>query len=229
MPQKEACIVLPALNEEATIGKVIAEIPRHILEEKGYHTTVLVVDNGSTDSTRAIASEKGAKVIAEPRRGKGRAVKTAFEQVEADFVFMLDSDYTYPATYIPEMLTLLEQGYPVVIGSRLKGKIEPGAMSRLNLIGNHILAWLATILYCKKISDLCTGLWGFRGEIIKTLNLQAHGFDFEAELFTQIAKNGYPIAEVPIHYRPRPTEAKLKSLKDGLKIGWRLLTRRFSH
>lgn len=227
MPQKEVCIVLPALNEEATIGKVIAEIPQRTLEEKGYHATILVADNGSTDRTREIASEKGVKVIVEPRKGKGRAVRTAFEQIEADFVFMLDSDYTYPATYIPEMLTLLEQGYPVVIGSRLKGKIEPGAMSRLNLIGNWLLAWLATILYWRKISDLCTGLWGFRGEVIKTLNLQAHGFDFEADLFTQLAKRGYHIAEVPIHYRPRPTEAKLKSLKDGFKIGWRLLTCRF--
>ncbi len=228
MPQKDVCIVLPALNEEATIGRVIAEIPRQTLEEQGYRVTIVVVDNGSTDGTGQIARQSGAELIVEPRRGKGRAVRTAFEQIKADFIFMLDSDYTYPATYIPQMLELLEQGFPAVIGSRLKGKIEPGAMSCLNRIGNHLLAWLASVLYWKKISDLCTGFWGFRGEVIKMLDLQAHGFDLEAEMFTQLAKKGYRIAEVPIHYRSRPTKAKLNSLKDGIKIGWRLLTRRFS-
>lgn len=228
MSQKEICIVLPALNEETTIGKVIAEVQQQLLNEKGYKVTILVVDNNSTDRTAEVAREKGAKVIVEPRKGKGRAVRTAFEQINADFVFMLDSDYTYPATYIPEMLTLLEQGCPIVIGSRLKGKLEPGAMSRLNLIGNHLLAWLASILYWKKISDLCTGLWSFRGDIIKTLNLTACGFEFEADLFAQLAKKEYPMAEIPIRYRPRPTETKLKSITDGFKIGWHLLTRRFS-
>ncbi len=219
---------MPALNEEATVGKVIAEVPRQMLEEKGYRITIVVVDNGSTDRTRETALQSGAEVLIEPRRGKGRAVRAAFERVKADFIFMLDADYTYPATYIPEMLAVLEQGYPVVIGSRLKGKLEPGAMSRLNRIGNQLLAWLASILYWKKISDLCTGLWGFRGEVIESLRLSALGFDFEADLFTQLAKKGYRIAEIPIHYRPRPTKAKLNSLKDGARIGWRLLTRRFS-
>lgn len=219
---------MPALNEEATINKVIAEIPRQTLEENGYRVIVLVVDNGSTDRTREIALQSGAEVIVEPRRGKGRAVRTAFEKIRADFVFMLDSDYTYPATCIPQMLDILERGCPVVIGSRLRGKVEPEAMSRVNLIGNHLLAWLASFLYCRKISDLCTGFWGFRGEVIKKLQLSALGFDFEAELFAQLAKKGYHIAEVPIHYRPRSTRPKLNSLRDGLKIGWRLLAQRFS-
>lgn len=228
MPQKDICIILPALNEEATIGKVIAEIPRQTLEQKGYRITVLVVDNGSTDRTGQVARENGAEVIVEPRRGKGRAIRTALEQAKADFVFMLDSDYTYPATYIPQMLDLLEQGYHVVIGSRLKGRVEPGAMSRFNLAGNHLLSWTASILYFRKVSDLCTGFWGFRGEAIKNLRLSAHGFEIEAELFAQLTKRGYLVAEVPIHYRPRPTRPKLNSLKDGFKIGWMLVTQRFS-
>jgi len=226
--QKEVCIILPALNEEATVGKVIAEIPRETLEEKGYKVTILVVDNGSSDRTREKALQSGAEVIVEPRRGKGRAVRTALEQVKADFVFMLDSDYTYPATYILQMLEILEQGTPVVIGSRLKGCVEKGAMSTLNLIGNHLLSSMASIIYRMKITDLCTGLWGFRNQAIKNLELKANGFDFEAELFAQLAKKGYRIAEIPVHYRPRPTKAKLNSIKDGLKIGWKLLTQRFS-
>ncbi|GAH63712.1 unnamed protein product, partial [marine sediment metagenome] len=102
-------IILPALNEEGTIGKVIDEIPRAILEERGYQVKVLVVDGNSTDLTRQIAQEKGVEVIIEPRKGKGRAMRTAFEQVKVDFVFMLDADYTYPAAYIPDMLDMLHQ------------------------------------------------------------------------------------------------------------------------
>ncbi len=227
MDKGKVSIILPALNEAETIGKVIDEIPLQGLEQAGYNVEVLVVDNGSTDQTAQIAQEKGARVITEPRRGKGRAVRTAFEQVKADFVFMLDSDYTYPATYIPEMLKLLNQGYSVVIGSRLKGKREKGAISGWNMIGNHALTLMANILYRARISDVCTGYWGFKGEVIPKLNLSATGFNLEAELLSQVAKKGYRIGEVPINYRCRSSTSKLHSIKAGLSIGRALITRRF--
>lgn len=227
MKQNKISIILPALNEEPTIGKVIDEIPWQALEREGYQIEVLVVDGGSRDRTREIAQGKGAQVITEPRRGKGRAMRTALERVEADFIFMLDADFTYPATYIPEMLKILRQGSPVVLGSRLKGKWEKGAISRLNVVGNFLLTLIANILYQTKISDLCTGYWGLRGEVIPNLKLSADGFQFEAELFTQLSKQGYHTAEVPIYYRQRQGKAKLSSLKDGLKIGWMLISRRF--
>jgi len=227
MSNGKVSIILPALNEAETIGRVIQEIPRERLEQEGYQVEVVVVDNDSTDQTAGIAKEKGARVIAESRKGKGRAVRTAFEQVKADFVFMLDSDYTYPATYIPDMLKLLNQGYFVVIGSRLKGKREKGSISRLNIIGNHLLTLLAKVLYQARISDLCSGYWGFRGEVIPRLNLSATGFNIEAELFAQVAKNGYRIGEVPINYRRRSSRSKLHSIKAGTSIARTLLARRF--
>lgn len=227
MSQPRVSIILPALKEEATIGKVIDEIPRQALAQKGYDVSVLVVDGNSPDRTREIAKEKGAEVIIEPRKGKGRAMRTAFQAVDADFVFMLDADYTYPATYIPEMLDLLRDGSKVVIGSRLKGKMEKGAMSRLNIIGNRLLTLMANILYRGKTSDLCTGLWGFCGELLKDLKLSAKGFDFEADLFIQISRGGNYITQVPIIYRRRPTKQKLHSLRDGFKIGWKLIRDRF--
>jgi len=227
MKESNICVILPALNEESAIGKVIDEIPRQALESAGYQVDVLVVDGDSSDRTRQIAQEKGARVIIEARRGKGRAMRTALESLKADFIFVLDADFTYPATYIPEMLDILRQDYPVVIGSRLRGRWEKGAIGLLNLVGNYLLTLIANILYRTRISDLCTGYWGLRGKIIKDLELQANGFDFEAELFTQLAKKGYPIAEVPIYYRCREGKAKLSGLKDGIKIGWRLIARRF--
>jgi glycosyltransferase involved in cell wall biosynthesis len=225
--QPRVSIILPALNEETTIGKVIDEISRQALAQKGYDVSILVVDGNSLDRTREIAEEKGAEVIIEPRKGKGRAMQTAFQAVDADFVFMLDADYTYPATHISEMLDLLRDGSKVVIGSRLIGKIENGAMTRLNIIGNYLLTLMARILYRGKTSDLCTGFWGFRGELLKGLKLSADGFDFEAELFIQISRRGHSISHVPITYRCRPTRQKLNSLKDGFRIGWKLIRNKF--
>jgi len=221
------CIIIPTINEAKTVGMVIDEIPRQALEQAGYHVEVMVIDGGSTDGTIQIAEEKGARVVVEPRRGKGRGIRTALDMAQAEFMFMLDGDYTYPPGYITQMLELLRDTYPVVIGSRLRGQIEKGGMSRLNVIGNHLLTLMANILYGTRISDLCTGYWGLRGEVIPNLNLSADGFDFEAELFSQVVKKGYRIGEVPIYYRRRQTPAKLSSLRDGLRIGWALITRRF--
>lgn len=227
MNQPKVSIILPALNEAETVGLIIDEIPKEWLEESGYKVRVVVVDNGSSDDTARIAKERGAELIVEPRRGKGRAMMTGFKACNTDFIFMIDADYTYPATYIPVMLDLLQDGSHVVIGSRLKGKIEKGAMSRLNIIGNHLLTLMANILYQCKTSDLCTGLWGFRGEILKGLKLSADGFDLEAELFIQLARGRHSITQVPITYRRRPTKQKLQSLRDGFRIGRKLIRDRF--
>jgi len=227
VPEKEVCIIIPALNEEETIAKVIDEIPKEHMEGRGYKVDIIVVDNDSTDRTKQIAEEKGAKVIVEPVRGKGKAITAAFRSISSDFIFILDADYTYPATYIPEMLQVLEEGYDVVLGSRLRGQIEKGAMTRFNLMGNRLLALLASILYGTKISDLCTGSWGFRGAVVKDLRLEAIGFDLEANMFAEIASKGYRIAEVPIHYRRRATRPKLKSMRDGSRIVRTLIRKRF--
>jgi dolichol-phosphate hexosyltransferase len=227
LPQKVIRIILPALNEEQTIGSVIDEIPTLVLEKMGYIVSVVVIDNNSTDRTKEIAQGKGAMVLSELRKGKGRAITTAFESVSGDFIFLLDADYTYPATYIPPMLEMLESGYDVVLGSRLKGTIEKGAMARKNLLGNRLLTMLANLLYRTKISDLCTGYWGFRGAVVRDIKLDVSGFDLEANLLAQIAQKHYSISEVPIIYRCRPTPSKLNGVSDGFRIINTLLEKRF--
>jgi len=95
------------------------------------------------------------------------------------------------------------------------------------MVGNHLLALLANFLYGTGVSDPCTGYWGFRGEVPKSLKLDAVGFELEANMLAEIARKGYRIAELPILYRRRPNQAKLGSLKDGFKIGLTLIRKRF--
>jgi dolichol-phosphate mannosyltransferase len=226
MSQVRVCVLLPALNEAATMGRVIDEIPVGELARAGYDVSILVADGNSTDDTRQIAARKGADIIVESRPGKGIAVITALGKAEADYIIMLDADATYPPDRIPDMLDLL-QTYDVVTGSRLRGRREPGAMRGLNLFGNWVLSLLATVLYRKRISDVCTGFWGFRAGVVKSLRLSATAFDLEADLFSQLARRGYSLAEIHIDYRRRANRPKLRWLRDGALIGWALITRRF--
>jgi dolichol-phosphate mannosyltransferase len=146
------------------------------------------------------------------------AVQTAFKAITADYAIMVDGDDTYPIEMVMEIIRLLKK-YDVVIGSRLKGTIEPGAMSKLNVVGNTLLTLLARALFSINITDVCTGLWGYRGDAIRRLELEAHGFEIEADMFGECARKGLRIAEIPIRYRARTDQAKLSSLRDGLKIG----------
>jgi len=227
MQQSTVDVIIPALNEAATIGLVLAEIPLAELATAGYLVRAVVVDNGSTDGTAALARDMGAFVIHEPKRGKGNAVRRAFSETSADYVVMLDGDNTYPAAYIPEMLRALCEGMDVVIGSRLKGTRAAGSISTVNVIGNHMLTWIACLLYWRKTSDLCTGYWAFRGSVLPLLHLTAPGFTLEAELFSEVARHGLRFGEVPIYYRRRPTPTKLRALRDGVKITRMLLQGRF--
>ena len=222
----EVCILIPAFNEEETIGKVIDNIPFQRLKDEGYQVDVLVVNNNSTDQTARIAASKGARVITEPVPGKGKAMRKGFEATGADFVVMMDADNTYSPVYVPEILKKLHD-HPVVIGSRLRGGWERGAIKPLNVVGNFLLTMLANILYQSRISDVCTGFWGIRQEVIPNLELSLNGFQFEAELFSQLAKNNYKIGEIPIYYRCRPNHPKLASVRDGAKIAWTLIAHRF--
>jgi dolichol-phosphate mannosyltransferase len=218
-------IVIPTLNEERSIAKVIDGVPVIDLLRNGLETAVYVIDGQSTDNTRQIAVEKGATIIPEERKGKGSAVQTAFNSIDADYAIMVDGDNTYPMSAALEMLRLLHT-YDVVIGSRLKGTIEPGAMTKLNVAGNKLLSLLARLLFGARISDVCTGLWAYRRDAIRRLDLEARGFEIEADMFAECVRNGLRIAEIPITYSARKDQAKLSSLRDGVKIGLFLCTRR---
>ena len=219
-------IIIPTLNEEHSIGKVIDDVPVVDLLHNGLQTAVYVIDGQSTDNTRGIAVEKGAHLIFEEREGKGQAIQAAFRSIIADYAIMVDGDDTYPIEMATEMTRLL-QTHDVVIGSRLKGTIEPGAMTRLNVVGNTLLSLLATALFGVHISDVCTGFWGYRSDAVRSIELAARGFEIEADMFAECVRKGLRIAEIPITYRARKDQPKLSSLRDGVKIGLFLCKRRF--
>ena len=217
-------ILLPALNEEEAIGNVINLIPKNELEERGYNVEVLVVDGHSKDLTRDIASHKGAKVVLQKKEGKGDGIRTAFSIIDSDYVFMMDADDTYPPIYILKMISMLENGYDIIMGSRMIGYIHEGAMPLLNYLGNRILSFIASVIYEKKVSDVCTGMWGFQGNAISELIPSSNHFKVESELFALSTHNGFKIGEVPIEYRKRKGKSKLhisplKTLLIGLGIG----------
>jgi dolichol-phosphate mannosyltransferase len=221
-------VIIPTLNEERSIGKVIDEVPVADLLKNGLETAVYVIDGQSTDNTREIAVEKGAQLILEEERGKGAAIQTAFKSITADYAIMIDGDDTYPIEMATEMTRLLKN-YDVIIGSRLRGTMEPGAMTKLNVVGNVLLSLLAWALFGTRVSDVCSGFWAYRSDAIRRLELAARGFEIEADMFAECARNGLRIAELPITYRARVDQPKLSSLRDGLKIGLFLCKRRLQH
>jgi dolichol-phosphate mannosyltransferase len=216
-------VLLPTLNEEATIGQTIDDVRRYAPDSE-----ILVIDSCSGDRTVDVAINMGATVISVDLRGKGRAVREALGKLatKSDYYIMMDSDYTYPARHIPQIIEELSNGVDVVMGYRKKR--DRGAMTAVNTFGNKALSFLASVLYNYWVRDVCTGMWGFRKEALEDFNLTSNGFTLEADLFTNAVKVGCEIRQIPIGYRARPdgSVAKLK-VSDGFKIGWFLIKRRF--
>lgn len=218
---KSIVVLLPTHNEEQAIGQVIDEV-NQVLD-----CQIVVADGkgsaASTDRTCAIARRKGARIL-RPPRGKGAAVRYAFRRISADYVFMLNADYTYPPSYLPLLLAELEDGADAVVGARKYR--EPGAMSLGHRFGNWCLTCLTNLLFGSKFQDICSGMWGFRGDVVKKLELTSVGFSLEADICTNIILNGWDVRQIPIEYRRRIGWAKL-SVITGFKIAWFLIKRRF--
>ncbi len=217
-------ILLPALNEEGGVAAVMKRITT-TLQRKGLSYSVYLLDGQSTDQTRAVAMKLGAEVFVQSGHGKGAAFREFVPKIKEDLTVLLDSDGTYPPEAIPELVEALRDDHPVVLGSRLRGSINEGAMSGLNYAGNVLLSWFASVLFATPISDVCSGMWAFVSDRLKSLSLTANGFDLEADIFAECALRGIPILEIPIRYDRRIGEPKLH-LKEGFRIALALLKKR---
>jgi dolichol-phosphate mannosyltransferase len=218
----DVTVIIAALNEEKGIGPTLREL-REALEDPFY----LVVDGNSVDGTVEIAKELGAEVVVQEGRGKGRAVAQGLRYVNAGtrYVVFIDADYTYPAEYVPKMIEVLEENPDVgmVTGNRFNESFDLKAMGNAYYFGNRFLAFMQYLLNRVKLRDPLTGLRVVRWEILKGWNPKSRSFDVEAELNHYVEGKRYQIKEIPIHYRKRLGEKKLK-LRHGFTILRRILS-----
>ena len=223
--QLEAChsvqLIIAALNEAPGIGLTIAEMKDTLGE-----IPVLVVDGKSNDRTVEIAKNLGAKIVYQDGKGKGDALAKALENAELkiDYIILTDADYTYPAQYVPSMIEVLEKNPLVgmVCGNRLDGNVDKEALHSVFHIGNKLLAWTHKMLNGVPLQDPLTGLRVIRAEVLRGWLIKSKGFDIEVELNQLVERRGYIIREIPISYRARLGEKKLK-VKDGVIILKRIL------
>ena len=227
-PQKITALI-PCHNEQAGIASVLTSFPTEKLIAHGFRLEILVIDNDSSDTTAMIAQSLGARVIFEPRRGKGNAIRRGFQNIspDTDYVVMLDGDNTYRPEEILRLVELLSSGFcSVAIGSRLGGRIAPGAMNSLNRLGNWLYSHLIRHLYRVNVTDVLSGYFAWKREAMERLrpHLTSDGFAIEMEMITKMAHLGEEIYCVPISYHPRKGVTHLKPLQDGVRILW-MLTR----
>ncbi|MFQ6054394.1 MAG: S-layer glycoprotein N-glycosyltransferase AglJ, partial [Methanosarcinales archaeon] len=212
----DVCILIPTLNEGQTIGTLIKEF-----KSLGYNN-ILVIDGHSKDNTVKIARNAGARVVMQSGKGKGQAVKQAFDLIDSKYVVMIDGDGTYLPSDIDIVLAPVLRGEADhVIGNRFK-EYEKGAFTKLNLIGNQLLNKIFGFAYGVWLNDILSGYRAFTKNTIKQLELNKTGFEVEAEITIESVKKNLRITEVPITYLSRKgmSTTKLNPLKDGFKIGY---------
>jgi len=220
-PARRVAVVVPCHNEAATVGKVVRDFRAALPEAE-----VVVVDNASTDATARLAREAGARVVAEPRPGKGFALLTGLRETrDADLFVMVDGDDTYPAEDAPRLLAAACAGADMVVGTRLEAS-EEGAFRAGHSFGNQLFNLLVRLLFGVRTRDLFSGYRVLTRRFLAATPLIAQGFEIEAELSLQAAVRRFRLAEVPIRYRARPEESpsKLHTYRDGYRILLAILT-----
>lgn len=215
MNSADICILIPTLNEAATIRDLIKDF-----KKEGF-SSILVIDGNSRDGTAQIAEAEGARVVLQTGKGKGQAVIQAFELIENPYIVMVDGDGTYLAREAHLLLEpILEGKADHVIGNRLEN-YSPGAFTKLNLVGNHLINMLFDIAYGVGLKDILSGYRAFTLESMRELELNKTGFEIETEISVECILKKQRVEEVPITYLPRNEKGatKLNPVKDGVRIG----------
>jgi dolichol-phosphate mannosyltransferase len=199
-------VVIPTLNEEKAIGMVLDEVMA-----EGYRN-ILVVDGYSKDRTVEIAKSRGVRVVYQDGVGKAGAIATAIKIISTPYMLVMDGDYTYDPRDIERLLRYAGE-YDEVIGYRT----NRGNIPLLHRFGNRVISTVFSLLIGKRMRDPCSGMYLLKTETARRLEITSSGFDVEVELAGQMASLG-KVIEVPINYRKRIGERKLKSWMDGLRI-----------
>jgi glycosyltransferase involved in cell wall biosynthesis len=212
-------IVMPCLNEAETVAVCVRKALAW-LSSSGNSGEVLVVDNGSTDRSAELATEAGAQVIRERRRGYGNAYLRGFAEARGDIIVMGDADDTYDFSRLDDLIRPLEQGYDMVLGNRFAGGVQPGAMPWAHrYIGSPIINLLIRRFIGVRVGDSQSGFRAFTRAAYQRLRLRSGGMELASEMIVNAAREGLTITEVPAAYNVRLGESKLNTVRDG----WRHL------
>jgi glycosyltransferase involved in cell wall biosynthesis len=216
----DVSVVLPCLNEEQSVAATVAEV-RSALHDTGLRFEIIVVDNGSTDRSKWQARKAGASVVHERNRGYGSACRAGLEAATGRYVILGDADGTYDFSAIPDVVRLLDEGADMVLGNRLAGKLERGAMPWLHRrIGTPLISGLINSLFRTDVGDVNCGMRGIKKTVYGQLPIGSTGMEFASEMVVRAAQKGLQIAETPVNYRLRSGGTpKLRTWHDG----WRHL------
>jgi len=206
-------ILMPALNEEKSIGETIDKIPFENMVNMGYDAGVLIVDGGSTDRTIEIAKNKGAKII-ETSRGYGWQYQVGFKNAEGEIIVTADSDCSYPMEEIPDLLKIFRENNLDFISTNRFAYMKNDSMRFINNIGNRILTFTTNFLFNLKLKDSQSGMWVIRKEILKDIKLTSKGMPLSQEIKIEAFKK-FKAKEIDSSYRKRVGEVKLRKFKDG--------------
>lgn len=216
----KVAVVIPVFNERESLPLVVADIPRDLVGE------IVVVDNGSTDDTSIVAGELPARLVREDRRGYGSACLAgiaALEPAPPEVVVFLDGDYSDHPEELPRLLDGIAAGADLVIGSRMLGTVEPGALLPQARIGNALACILIWTFYGHRYTDLGP-FRAIRWEALRRLGMSDRDFGWTVEMQVKAVREGLKIAEVPVSYRRRVGISKITGTLSGtLRAGWKIL------
>jgi hypothetical protein len=214
-------VVIPCLNEAGTVGRCI-DSATAAMQTAGVTGEILVVDNGSTDGSQDIATARGARVVPEPIKGYGSALRRGCEEARGTYIVMGDADESYDFSQIAPFIDGLRNGADLVMGTRIRGTILPGAMPWKNrYVGNPLSTGLLNRLFRAGVTDVHCGMRAITKAAYRTLDLRTTGMEFASEMVIRAAMTGMEIAEVPITFHPdgRDRPPHLRPWRDG----WRHL------
>ncbi|NTU69551.1 glycosyltransferase family 2 protein [bacterium] len=192
-------IVIPALNEQITIGEFIDWCWSGI-KSAGVHGEIIIVDS-STDDTPNIALSKGARVLRTPKRGLGQAYLDAIPYIRGRFIIMGDCDLTYDFRELKPFVDAYRSGSEFVMGSRFKGSIENGAMPALHrYFGTPLTIWILNMIYHSDFSDIHCGMRGLTVDALNKIDLTSKGWEYASEMVLKASRLGFKISEVPVKF-----------------------------
>jgi len=210
-PVLSVAVIIPAQNEEQAITRVISDIPRSLVSE------IVVVDNGSSDRTGKLATEAGATVIREPQRGYGHACLAGIHHAmkrQPDVLVFLDGDYSDYPQDLSSLLAKIQEGYDLVIGSRIDGEHERGSLLPQAMFGNWLATTLIRLFWGYRFTDLGP-FRAVRAEALKKMNMSDPTYGWTVEMQIKAAKLRLRCAEVPVRYRKRIGHSKVTGTLSG--------------